>query len=209
LDATTETATQKPRIDREAFADLFFAPQKNRDQIWKQMAEIVRAVASQVLVSRCMADQNEIKGDALAFAMEVAVRRPFTKVKGGRYDPTKRTALNFFYTVIMRFMVHRLRELDRRPEQLDEEIGISFDDVRHVTPRDMAHRARSFKAEMWISYRLQCEQDRRIATLYLKSCLERARREARRAAAENCSTEVAVAKVYEQALIQVRRALLG
>jgi hypothetical protein len=206
-------------FDQEAFAVLFFDRLKNRRKIWVQMGEIIRHVADRHIRVRSVDDLDEMKGDALAFAMDIAMRDPATAQTDGRgaYDPNRRTAYDYFYSVVKNHMGSLVKQHQARATHLgDADSEISFHDLYGVQPQDAARMARSNCLNNWKSNRVHSARDRFVIEKYLNSSIEKAdkvRRESRRTLSGTLeggsAAELAVIAVTIETLKQIKRALLG
>lgn len=206
-------------FDQEAFAALFFDRIKNKRKIWLQMGEIVRHVADRHIRVRSMDDLDEMKGDALSFAMEIAMRDPATAQTDGRgaYDPNRKTAYDYFYSVVKNHMGGLVKQHQARASHLgDADSEISFHELYGIQPQDAARMARSNCLNNWKSNRLHNQRDRFTAEKYINAAIEKAdkaRREGRRNLSGvlegGSSAELAAVAIVIETLVQVKRALLG
>jgi hypothetical protein len=213
------TETEVSPFDRVGFAELFFDRLKNKKKIWVQMGEIVRHVAERHIRVRSIDDLDEMKGDALAFAMEIAMRDPATAQTDGFgvYDPNRRTAYDYFYSVVKNHLAGLVKKHQARATHLgDADSEISFHDLYGVQPQDAARMARSNCLNNWKSSRLHNARERFVTEKCLNAMIEKAdkvRRESRRTLSGTLeggsNAELAAIAVVIETLRQVRRALLG
>jgi hypothetical protein len=183
-----------PAVDPEAFASLFFRPNKNRDEIWRQMVLIVRHAARGIRLPRG-GDLEELKGDALMHAMEQIPN----------YKPKLRTAYGYFYEIIRNRLQYRVN----RPQMTslgDTDAEISFHDMATISPHDATREARTQCSNNWRSFQLACSRDRHLEEKYFRVTLKRLRTSFNASAARG---ERAVLAVMIETIKQVKRDQLG
>jgi hypothetical protein len=182
-------------IDKQRLNDLFSDVQGNREEIRLALAEVARRAASTVNGN---ADTiEEAKQDAIILCMKIAERGPG---KGG-YDPTRRRAYDYFFSVAKHFICNaanakRMRTLgdtvtwDENPAELDGYTAGT--DARRRSPNN------------WRHHRINDPEDRLAVAELLNQVETRTRRAPVRRQGDLTLLQLAVVN-----LRLVREALLG
>lgn len=181
-------------VDPQVFAELFFDLPKNRNEIWKQMAEIVRHAARGIRARRA-SDMEEFKGDALSHAMECV----------GEYDVNRRTAYFYFYEIISNHMKARAGA-PRQVHLGEHDVDLAFNDTSSLSAHDATAAARRNCKNHWRSFRLSGIRDRHLAEKYFRVCIRRALKQLRET---DCRGEKAAIAFVIETLKNSRRDLLG
>jgi len=134
----------QPNFDKAAFAALFFDIPGNQQRIFTMMAEVVRR-ASTGMVVRCSDDRQEFASDALLLALRLVNR-----ADGKGYDPTKRTAYDYFYSVAKHHLCSLANEVRATPlGDFDASVTESS-----YEPQDPARECRKNSVNNWRSFRV-------------------------------------------------------
>lgn len=190
---------------KQRFSALFENPVKNRDQIWECMVEVIRRASGEIK-TRSPDDLADIKGDALTMAMGI--------VDQAKYNSSRNTAYDYFFTVVRRHMIHLAQKTS---ETLlgESDADVSLDDMSSVTPKEAARMARKQCPNNWRSFLLgwngecaDCQRNRFLMEKFLAVVEERANKGAREAHRESRG-ERGFLRATVQFVRQFRRALMG
>ena len=220
LEISDHESSGPDSIDSQAFAQLFHNFKLNETAIWQQMVALVKHVARRHIRGRSLDEMDEIKGDALTVAMEIAKRPVPPKSDtgawdaGGFYDPARNSAYEYFYSVVKNHMLYLAGKA--REEMLGDFDGeVSFHDLREVQPKDAGRYARANCPNNW-RRRLRPSPERYLVEKYLKMVIAKSKKsmdESRRAPdgkyIAGSAGEAAMATATIEIAQQMRRALLG
>lgn len=202
------TAEQSPsKLNADEFNALFFHVKRNRAQIWHDMSRLVAEVAKGIH-NVSADDMDDLKGDALALAMET--------VDALKYDPTRKTAKSYFYSVIRNHMIASASKLGRSSHLGESDVDIAFDDVKGIQPHDAAQQARRHCPNNWKTFRVRSPRDQFVVKKFFRAARANAMKATpnnaklnRERRSQQSQAERAVQKIIMEALRQCERALLG